>query len=79
MDRKFRFDQRVDIPNAPADQEVVKCFGLPLMVSAAKPDEVRLQSGLTRTQQMEVAQFIKNVGIGSLAEQKQRVANGRLR
>jgi hypothetical protein len=79
MSERFRFDPRVDIPPVPAGKEVVKCFGLPLVVSAPLPGESVFGSGLTESQAREVAQFIRTQGVGRLSEQKRLVAEGRLR
>jgi len=79
MSERFRFDPRVDVPCAPEGKEIVKCFGLPLVVNAPLPNEPVLGSGMTESQAREVAQVIRSVGVGVLADQKRRVAQGKLR
>lgn len=78
MSERFRFDQRVCVPQAPEGKVVIKCFGLPLVVCAALPGEPVLGSGLTESQAREAAEVIRSVGVGPLAEQKSRVSQGRV-
>lgn len=78
MSERFRFDQRVVVPEVPEGLEVVKCFGLPMVVCAPQDGESRFPSGLTESQIREVAQVIVERGVNALAEQKRKVAQGRL-
>lgn len=75
----FRFDFRINVPEPPDGQEVVKCYGMPLFVYAAKDGEVRLASGLTESQQCEVAQYVQEHGVaGVMLLLKRDVARGRV-
>lgn len=80
MSERFRFDQRVlPVPKPPLGKEVVKCFGMPVVVCAAKPGERVLGSGLTESQAREVGQLVLDQGVDRLALQKQMVAQGQLK
>lgn len=78
MKERFRFDRRVKVPEATDGKVVVKCYGLPMLVSVAKPDEIMLGGCLSENQLREVAQAISQKGVDALAEQKRNVAQGRL-
>jgi len=73
----FRFDQRVQMPAVPDGMAVVKCYGMPLVVSAPAPGEPVLSSGMTEAQLREVAQYVATADKGgALTQQKRMVARG---
>lgn len=77
MSERFRFDQRVIIPEPPEGMVVVKFFGLPVQVSAPCNGDVLLgNSGITEKQLRELNKIIAEKGIDRLIDQKQQVANG---
>ena len=77
MGERFRFDQRVAVPEVPSGKTVVKFFGLPQVVSAPLPGEKEVgNSGLFPSQVVELASKMLEVGISPLREQKRMVARG---
>ncbi|HSX18731.1 MAG TPA: hypothetical protein VLE91_01195 [Candidatus Saccharimonadales bacterium] len=75
----FRFDQRVQMPEIPEGKAVIKCYGMPLVVSAAAPGERVLPCGMTETQLREKAQYIATIDKGgALTRQKMMVARGQV-
>ncbi len=74
MSERFRFDHRIVMPEVPDGMALVRCFGMPFLVSEALPGEPVLPSKLTETQQQEVINYIKKIGVDQLSDQKKGIS-----
>lgn len=73
----FKFDKRIEVPDPPQGQVVVKFFGEPVFVSAPCENDTFIgNSGITESQLKELNNVVAERGIASLVNQKLQVAKG---
>lgn len=74
----FKFDPRLEIPQAPEGQVVVKFFGQPVFVSEPHPGEQPIAGGLFPSQLSELIAMQQETGIGACKAKKVASGQGKL-